>query len=244
MVCRPDTDQNIVCQEEQMGTIINGCAIIVGGMVGLLFRRRFPEKVSRTALQVMGLLSLLVGIRMAIQGEEFILVVISLACGAMVGEWIDIEDRLEKLGLWLEKRFHVTEGSPAKGFIQASLLFCVGSMAIIGSITDGLKGDSSILVTKAMLDGIISIPFTAVMGIGVLGSALPVLIYQGSMTLLASKVQAFFTPVMIRELTSVGGVIVMGIGVNIMGLQKVRVGNLIPSLVLIVLLLYVKAFFG
>jgi uncharacterized membrane protein YqgA involved in biofilm formation len=211
-------------------------------MLGLLFRKRFPERVSQTALQVMGLLSLLVGIRMAVQGEEFILVVISLASGAMVGEWINIEDRLEKFGLWLEKRLHVTEESPAKGFIHASLLFCVGSMAIIGSITDGLKGDSSILITKAMLDGIISIPFTAVMGIGVLGSALPVLIYQGSLTLLASKVQTFFTPVMIRELTSVGGVIVMGIGVNIMGLQKVRVGNLIPSLVLIILLLYLKAF--
>jgi uncharacterized membrane protein YqgA involved in biofilm formation len=157
---------------------------------------------------------------------------------------MNIEDRLEKFGHWLEKRFHVTEGSPAKGFIQASLLFCVGSMAIIGSITDGLKGDSSILVTKAMLDGIISIPFAAVMGIGVLGSALPVLIYQGSMTLLASKVQTFFTPVMIRELTSVGGVIVMGIGVNIMGLQKVRVGNLIPSIVLIILLLYLKTLLG
>lgn len=225
-----------------MGTIINACAIIVGGMLGLLFRKRFPERVSQTALQVMGLLSLLVGIRMAVQGEEFILAVISLASGAMVGEWINLEDRLAKFGHWLEKRFHVTEGSPAKGFIQASLLFCVGSMAIIGSITDGLKGDASILVTKAMLDGIISIPFAAVMGIGVLGSALPVLIYQGSMTLLASKVQTFFTPVMIRELTSVGGVIVMGIGVNIMGLHKVRVGNLIPSLALIILLLYLKAF--
>jgi len=213
-------------------------------MLGLLFRKRFPERVSQTALQVMGLLSLLVGIRMAVQGEEFILAVISLASGAMVGEWINIEDRLERFGHWLEKRFHVTEESPAKGFIQASLLFCVGSMAIIGSITDGLKGDSSILVTKAMLDGIISIPFAAVMGIGVLGSAFPVLIYQGSMTLLASKVQTFFTPVMIRELTSVGGVIVMGIGVNIMGLHKVRVGNLIPALALIILLLYLKAFLG
>ncbi len=225
-----------------MGTLINASAIIIGGCLGLLFRKRLPERVSQTALQVMGLLSLLVGIRMALQGEEIILAVISLACGAMVGEWINIEDRLESFGRWLERRLHITEGSPGKGFIQASLLFCVGSMAILGSIADGLTGDPSILITKAMLDGIISIPFAAAMGFGVLGSAVPILAYQGSLTLLASKLQSFFTPLMIRELTSVGGVIVMGIGVNIMGLQKVRVGNLIPSLALIVLLLYLKAF--
>ena len=121
------------------------------------------------------------------------------------------------------------------------MLFCVGSMAIIGSITDGLNGDRSILVTKAMMDGMISIPFAAGMGAGVLGSALPVLLYQGGLTLLASKLQTFFTPAIIKELTSVGGMIVMGIGVNILGLQKVKVANFIPALLIIVLALYVKA---
>ena len=113
-------------------------------------------------------------------------------------------------------------------------------MAIVGSITDGLKGDHSILITKAMMDGIISIPFAASMGIGVLGSSVPILLYQGGLTLLAWKLQSFFTPVMIRELTSVGGVIVMGIGINILGLQKVRVGNLIPALPLIILVVYLR----
>lgn len=227
-----------------MGTIINACAILVGGIFGLLLRKRFPERISKTALQVMGLVSLLIGVRMAFQGEELILVVISLAFGAMIGEWVNIEDGLENLGSWLEKRFHVTEGSPAKGFINTSLLFCVGSMSIIGSITDGLSGDSSILVTKAMLDGVVSIPFAAMMGAGVLGSAFPVLVYQGSITLLASQAQAFFTPVMIQELTAVGGVIVMGIGVNIMELRRIRVANLIPALFVIVALLYLKSFFS
>jgi uncharacterized membrane protein YqgA involved in biofilm formation len=115
-------------------------------------------------------------------------------------------------------------------------------MAIVGSIADGIKGDHSILITKAMMDGIISIPFAATMGAGVLGSAVPILLYQGSLTVLASKVQSFFTPVMIRELTSVGGVIVMGIGVNVLGLQKVRVGNFIPALLFIILILYVRTF--
>lgn len=223
-----------------MGTIINVIAILIGGALGLLFRKGFPERIAQTALQVMGLFSLVIGVSMALQGQELIMVLISLAFGAMLGEWINIEGHLDRLGVWLEKRFNLTRESPAKGFIYTSLLFCVGSMAIVGSITDGLKGDRSILVTKAMMDGIISIPFAANMGIGVLGSAVPVLLYQGGLTLLASKLQSLFTPVMIRELTSVGGVIVMGIGVNILGLQKIRVGNLIPALPLIILVLYLK----
>ncbi len=224
-----------------MGTIINVIAIIIGGTVGLLFREKFPERVTQTALQVMGLFTMLVGISMALQGKELILVLVSLAIGAMLGEWINIEERLEKLGAWIDGRFQVAEGSPAKGFIYASLVFCVGSMAIVGSITDGVKGDHSILVTKAMMDGLISIPFAAGMGIGVLGSALSILLYQGGLTLLAWQLQSLFTPEIIRELTAVGGIIVMGIGINILGLQKVRVGNFLPALFIVIAVCYLKA---
>ena len=226
-----------------MGTIINAAAIIIGGALGLLFRKGFPERIAQTTLKVLGLLTIVIGISMALQSQELIMGLVSLVIGAAIGEWINIEDRLERFGKWLEKKLHLTEGSPAKGFIYASLLFCVGSMAIVGSITDGLKGDHSILITKAILDGIISIPFAASMGIGILGSAVPVLLYQGGLTLLAWKLQSLFTPSMIRELTSVGGVIVIGIGINILGLQKIRVGNFIPALILIILLIYLKAFF-
>jgi uncharacterized protein len=227
-----------------MGAIVNSIAIVVGGALGLLFRKGFPEKIAQTTLQILGLFTLVVGLGMAIQGQELIMVLISLTFGAALGEWLDIEGRLDRFGSWLEKRLNLTEKSPAKGFIYTSLLFCVGSLAIVGSITDGLKGDHSILVTKALLDGIISIPFAATMGAGVLGSAVPVLLYQGSLTLLASKIQFFFTPVMVRELTSVGGVIVIGIGINILGLQKIRAANFIPALILIVLILYLKGLFS
>jgi uncharacterized membrane protein YqgA involved in biofilm formation len=227
-----------------MGTIINTIAILGGGGLGLLFRRGFSERIAQTALQVMGLFTLAVGLTMAIQGKELILVLISLVLGAILGEWIDIEGHLDQFGIWLEKRLHLEERSPAKGFIYTSLLFCVGSMAIVGSITDGIKGDPSILITKAMMDGIISIPFAATMGIGVLGSAVPILVYQGGITLLAWKLQSLFTPLMISELTSVGGIIVIGIGINILGWQEVRVGNLIPALPLIVFILYLKAWVG
>jgi hypothetical protein len=224
-----------------MGTLINAMAILIGGGLGLLFRKRFPERVSRTALQVMGLFTILLGVKMALQGKELVLALISLALGSMLGEWINIEDRLEKFAFSLEERLHLTEYSPAKGFIHASLLFCVGSLAIVGSIADGLQGDPSLLITKAMMDGIMSIPFAAGMGIGVLGSVFPILAYQGSLTVLASQSQTFFTPLMIQELTSVGGVIVMGIGVNILGLKKVRVANFIPALFIIIFILYFKA---
>jgi len=232
---------NISQKGTTMGTIVNTVAILIGGGLGLLFRKRLPERVLQTTLQVLGLFTIVVGLSMAIQSKNLILVLISLVAGAILGEWVNIEDHLERFGEWLERRLHVTEGSPAKGFIYTSVLFCVGSMAIVGSITDGIKGDPSILVTKAMMDGIISIPFAASMGFGVLGSAFPVLLYQGSITLLAWKVQSLFTPMMIGELTSVGGVIVMGIGINILGLHKVRVGNLIPALLLILVILYLKS---
>lgn len=226
-----------------MGTIINVITILIGGSIGLLFRSRFPERLSETALEVMGLFTLLIGVGMALQGKDTILILISLALGAMIGEWINIEKKLDKFGAWIERRLKVKEGSPAKGFIYASLVFCVGSMAIVGSIADGVKGDYSILFTKAMMDGIISIPFAAGMGFGVLGSAIPILVYQGSLTLLAKLLQPLFNPTVVRELTAVGGVIVMGIGINILGLKKIRVGNFLPALVLIVLILYIKTVF-
>jgi hypothetical protein len=226
-----------------MGTLINSLAILIGGGLGLLFRKGFSERITQTALQVMGLFTIVIGLRMAFFGEGLILVLISLAAGGVLGEWINIDGLLERFARWLDERLNLKEESPARAFIYTSLLFCVGSMAIVGSITDGLRGDPSILITKAMMDGIICIPFAATMGVGVLGSSIPVLLYQGSLTLLAWKVQALFTPPMITELTSVGGVIIMGIGVNILGLQKVRVANLIPALPLIVLFVVLKAAF-
>jgi uncharacterized membrane protein YqgA involved in biofilm formation len=220
-----------------LGTIVNVITILIGGTIGLLMRNRFPERIAQTALQVMGLFTFLIGVGMGLKGNQQILVLISLALGAMLGEWIDIEGRLERFGVWLEQKLNVTEGSPSKGFIYASLVYCVGSMAIVGSIADGVKGDASILFTKSMMDGIISIPFAAGMGWGVLGSALPILIYQGGLTLLAVQLQPFFNDLIINELTAVGGVIVMGIGINILGIHKIKVGNFLPSLLIIVILM-------
>jgi uncharacterized membrane protein YqgA involved in biofilm formation len=226
-----------------MGTIVNVIAIVIGGLLGVLLRKRFPERVAETAAQVMGLFTILVGITMAMQGRELIMILISLALGAMIGEWINIEQWLDRFGVWLENRLKLSEQSAGKGFINASLVFCVGSMAIVGSIADGVSGDHTILFTKSMMDGIISIPFAASMGMGVLGSAVSVLVYQGGLTLLARQMQPWFTPAILRELTGVGGVIVMGIGINILGLKKIRVGNFLPALILIIVIMKVKGAF-
>lgn len=226
-----------------MGTIVNVIAVIVGSLIGLAFRGRVPERLTQTVLQVMGLFTFLIGVSMALQGQQLILVLVSLVVGTVIGETVNIEAGLESLGRRLEKRFKVTEGSPAKGLIYASLVYCVGSMAIVGSIADGIKGDHSILYTKAVMDGIVSIPFASTMGIGVLASAGSVLLYQGSLTLLAGQLKPLFDPELIRELTAVGGIIIMGIGINILGLQKVRVGNMLPALLMIILIIGLKNYF-
>jgi uncharacterized membrane protein YqgA involved in biofilm formation len=177
---------------------------------------------------------------MALQGRQLILCLVSLVIGTAVGEAVNIEAGLDGFGQRLERRFRLAEGNAAKGLIYASLFFCVGSMAIVGSIVDGIKGDHSILYTKAMMDGIASIPFAATLGIGVLAAAVPVLLYQGGLTLLAGLLKPLFNPELIRELTAVGGVIIIGIGINIFGLQKVRVGNMLPALLLIVIIIGIK----
>lgn len=227
-----------------MGTIVNVIAIVIGSLLGLAFQGRFPERYSQSVLKVAGLFTVVIGLKMALQGQELILVLISLALGAVLGEWINIEDRLERMGQRVETRFKVSANSPAQGFISTSLIFCVGSMAIVGSIADGVKGDASILYTKAVMDGVTSIAFASCMGIGVLGSALSVLVYQGGITLMAMQLKPIFIPEVVRELTAVGGIMIMGIGVNITGMQKVRIGNLLPALAVIIGIVWLKQWLG
>jgi uncharacterized membrane protein YqgA involved in biofilm formation len=223
-----------------LGTIVNVIAVICGSLIGLAFRGRVPGRLTQSVLQVTGLFTVVIGINMALQGRQLIICLVSLVIGTAVGEAVNIEAGLDGFGQRLERRFRLAEGNAVKGLIYASLFFCVGSMAIVGSIVDGIKGDHSILYTKAMMDGIASIPFAATLGIGVLAAAVPVLLYQGGLTLLAGLLKPLFNPELIRELTAVGGVIIIGIGINIFGLQKVRVGNMLPALLLIVIIIGIK----
>jgi uncharacterized protein len=173
---------------------------------------------------------LLVGLKTAFVSDDLLVIIISLALGALVGEWVGIEDRLERLGTFLEKKFSKGSGGFAQGFVTASLIYCVGSMAIVGSLESGLSGNHATLFAKSCLDGIVSIILSSSLGLGVLFSAVPVLLYQGSITLLASVLKPLLVPAVIAQMSGVGGLLILGIGMNMLREKKIRVGNMLPAI--------------
>jgi hypothetical protein len=215
-----------------LGTIVNTAAIVLGGLLGLLFGQALPEKMKRTVIQGIGLAVLLIGGSMALQTKNPLIVIASLVLGGVIGEWIDIELRLQHFGEWLEKKLakngHVTGFT--KAFVTASLIYCVGAMAIMGSLESGLRGNYNILFAKSMLDGISALVFASSMGIGVLVSALPVLIYQGAITMSAGLLQGILSAQVISEMSAAGGLLILGIGFNILEFKEIKVGNLLPAI--------------
>ncbi len=218
------------------GTVTNAVAIVVGGLLGVLLRRGIPDPVKETVIQGLGLSVLLIGLQMALKTENILLVVFSLVLGGVAGQLVDIERRLAALGTRLESRFGGGEGRLSRAFVTASLIYCVGAMAIVGSIEDGLTGNPSILFAKPTLDGVSAVIFGSTMGVGVVFSALPVFLYQGAITLLADTFKNILTDGVIRELSATGGLLILGIGINVLGIREIRVGNLLPSLLVVVLL--------
>lgn len=214
-----------------LGTIVNAAAIIMGGALGLLFGHSMPEKMNSTIIQGLGLAVLLVGIDMALQTNNSLVVIGSLVIGGAIGECIDIEKKLKNLGTWMEKKFTSGEdGRFTRAFISASLIYCIGAMSITGSIESGIKGNHSILMVKSLLDGTTAIVFATSMGAGVLASAIPVLLYQGAITLAASLLQDVLTQPIITEMSATGGLLIVGIGLNILQIKEINVGNLLPGI--------------
>jgi hypothetical protein len=214
------------------GTIVNVVAIFLGCSAGFILKSKFPEKIEKIIMQALGLASLLIGMQMAIKADNILLVIFSLVIGGVIGEIIDIEAGLERFGERIKRKFKSNNTSErfVEGFLTASLLYCVGSMAIMGAIKEGLSGDPDILYAKSLLDGVTSIAFTAAMGIGVLFSAIPVFLYQGGITLLARNIKDFLSPEIINEMTAVGGILIWGIGFGLLGIKKIKVGNLLPAI--------------
>lgn len=215
-----------------IGTIINALAIVVGGLMGLVFGKALTEKLKSTVIQGIGLAVLLIGISMAMQTKNPLIIIGSLVIGGILGEIIDIELRLNQLGQWLEKNvaFRGESGRFTKAFVTASLIYCVGAMAIMGSLESGIKGNHSILYAKSMLDGISSVVFASSMGAGVIAAAVPVFLYQGTITLSASLVQGVLSSAVISEMSATGGLLILGIGFNILEITKIKVGNLLPGI--------------
>jgi uncharacterized membrane protein YqgA involved in biofilm formation len=213
-----------------IGTIVNTISIIAGSLCGLLLRKGIPEGYKKTVMQALSLAVILIGIKSALITDEFLIVIISLAIGSVIGEFIGIESGLEKLGQWIEKRFSSESGSVSKGFVTASLVYCVGSMAIVGSFESGLTGNHQTLFAKSALDGISAIIFASSMGIGVLLSFIPVFLYQGLLTLTAGLIKPFLVASVITQMSATGGLLILAIGINLLGVVKIRVGNMLPAI--------------
>ncbi len=217
-----------------LGTLVNALAIIAGSVTGLLFSKGISEHYKVTVQNGVGLSVILIGIKGALVAENILVVIISIVIGALCGELCRIEHRLQQLGDFLEKRVkkadEMQESTFAKGFVTASLVFCVGSMAIVGSLESGLTGNHQTLYAKAVLDGVTSIIFASTMGLGVIFSAVAVFLYQGAITLTAVFIKGFLVPATIEEMTSTGGLLIVAIGLNMLGITRIRVGNLLPAI--------------
>lgn len=213
-----------------LGTIVNSISIIIGGIIGLLLKNGLKDRYKITVMQALALVVIVIGLMGAFKTEDVLLVIISLVLGSVIGEWLNIEKNLDKLGKWIEKKVGNTNTNFSKGFVAASLIYCVGAMAIVGALESGLAGNHQTLYAKSILDGISSIIFTSTLGIGVIFSSLSVLVYQGVITLTASLVKVFLTEGVIREMSAVGGILIAGIGINILEIKKLRIGNMLPSI--------------
>ncbi len=205
-------------------------AVIAGSLVGLLLKGGIKDRYRSTIMQAVGLAVIMIGLQSALKTDAILLVVFSLAIGGLIGEWINIEIRLEQLGQWLEKRLSASGGEFAKGFVTASLIYCVGSMAIVGALESGLNGNHQILYAKSVLDGISSVVFASTFGLGVLFSAFAVLLYQGLITLSASLLKLVLVEAVVTQMSAVGGLLIMAIGINILNLTRIKVGNMLPAI--------------
>lgn len=241
-----------------LGTIVNALAIVAGGLIGLFFRTGIGPRYEESIRMALGLAVALVGVRGALVGGDILVLIFSLVIGTVLGEWLDIEGRMHGFGQWLQARMASRKkdgGESASistatatstfghAFVSASLLFCVGSMAIVGSLESGLSGNHQTLFAKASLDGLIAVVFASSLGAGVLLSALPVLLYQGSITMAATLLKPLLTAATVVNMSAVGGLLIVAIGMNLLGVTKIRVGNMLPAIFLPLLYQLLHQFF-
>jgi uncharacterized membrane protein YqgA involved in biofilm formation len=220
-----------------LGSIANAAAIIVCGILGSFLKKGLPKRYGDLVIAALGFFTVMLGVKFAMQTEHPLVVIFSMVLGAALGEWIDIEKRMDSFGNKVQSRLKGFKGNFSQGFVNASLLFCVGSMAIMGALQSGLANDHQTLYTKAVMDGVIAVIFASTLGIGVAASAFPVFIYQGAITLLAAFLQPYLSAAVVLEMTAVGGILLMGVGSNILEIKKVKVGNLIPAIFIPILIM-------
>lgn len=221
-----------------IGTLVNTAAVIVGGAIGLLLKKNMPQRITTIYFQAVGLFTLAIGISMVVKMDHILIVVASMALGSLLGEWLNIEAGAEKLSEYLKKKFRIGSDKFSEGLITAFLLFCIGSMTILGTIQEGTGGSSDLLFTKSLMDFFSAILLASAFGFGVIISAIPLFIFQTILTLIAMYAGRFFTPEIIQGLTSVGGILLIGLGINILEIKKLRIMNMLPALVVVASLLW------
>ena len=232
------------------GTLVNAAAILVGSSLGLLLKKGIPETYQKTIVKTLGLAVSVIGIEMALKTSNIMIVITSLIIGAICGEFFDLDGKINKLGNWLTAIFkkinHNKDAANStdigEGFVTASLLYCIGAMAVIGSIQDGLTGDTKILYAKSLLDGTMSIALSATLGIGVALSSISVLIYQGFFTLIAGILAPFLSDFVINELAATGGVLIIGIALILLEATKIKLANLLPAIPAAIIVAYLWSF--
>lgn len=221
-----------------IGTLVNIATVLAGGAIGLALGKRLSQRYIDIVFQGIGLVTIGIGISMALESRNMIISAVSIISGSLIGQWLNIEKGLDKFAGRLKKSFKLSTDRFNVGFITASMLYCVGSMAILGSIEDGLGEFPRLLYTKSLMDGVAAIGFAATFGVGVLFSIIPIFLYQGTITLLASSIAQFMSESMIAEMTSVGGLMLIGLGITILKIKKVNVTNMLPALLVAILMAY------
>ncbi len=231
-----------------VGTLVNTGAIIAGSVVGLVIHSRLSQKMVDIVFQGIGLFTLAIGISMSLRSASMILVIISIVLGSIIGQGIDIDKYLHKSAGYLQQKYSKRKNNHAQdkdsdnrfneGFVTASMLFCIGSMAILGAIEDGMGGSPNLLFTKSIMDGITSVALASTFGISILFSSIPVLVYQGGLTLFAAFIMRYMSDDMTANMTAVGGVLLIGLAINILKIKEINVTNMLPALIIVVLLSY------
>jgi len=226
-----------------LGTLVNAAAIIVGALAGKFLVRNVPSRVEEIIMKAIAIALIYIGVKGAMGNERIMLLILSLIIGSVIGELIGIDKGMNNIGKWAESKLGFGEGNFSKGFVTASILFCTGSMAIVGSLESGLAGNHQTLFAKSILDGVMSIVFASQFGWGALFAFVPVLVYQGAITLSASFVKGFLTAGIITEMSAVGSLLIAVIGFNFMGVKEIKVANMIPAIFIPLIYMVVENLF-
>lgn len=221
-----------------LGTLVNVAAVLAGGTIGLIVHSRLPARFNKIVFQAIGLFTIFLGVSLALKTSNYLVMIFSIVIGAIIGELLKLDVQMDKLGEKLKKISGGRSARFSEGFVTAFLLFCMGSMTVLGAFEEGLGGEPNLLFAKSLLDGVSSIALAAALGAGVLFSVIPLLIYQGGLTLLASYLGQLFSEVVINELSAVGGILLIGLGLSILEIKPIKVLNMIPSLIIAVVLAY------